>query len=143
MGSSCSRSVTGRAGEILGEKVRGMRAAIMETESLVLTHCRSTIRNAKSIHKQGRKQISQETYRRNSKKYLQSRRNMKEKFQNKANVISKSHQSLCPRHGLKSCRHSPCPPMLVLGTGQPMEVTPGLSTLFLWGKHVQGDVSFH
>ncbi|KFZ64501.1 Neutrophil cytosol factor 1, partial [Podiceps cristatus] len=52
---------------------------------------RSTIRNAKSIHKQSRKQISQETYRRNSKKYIQSRRNMKENFQNKANVISKSH----------------------------------------------------
>ncbi|XP_010012724.1 PREDICTED: neutrophil cytosol factor 1, partial [Nestor notabilis] len=48
---------------------------------------RSTIRNAKSIHKQRRKQISQETYRRNSRKYIQSRRNMKENFQNKVNVI--------------------------------------------------------
>ncbi|XP_028942131.1 neutrophil cytosol factor 1 [Antrostomus carolinensis] len=48
---------------------------------------RSTVRNAKSIHKQSRKQITQETYRRNSKKYIQSQRNMKENFQNKANVI--------------------------------------------------------
>ncbi|XP_072738125.1 neutrophil cytosol factor 1 isoform X2 [Ciconia boyciana] len=53
---------------------------------------RSTIRNAKSIHKQGRKQISQETYRRNSKKYIQSRRNMKENFQNKANVITEKNE---------------------------------------------------
>ncbi|XP_008948597.1 PREDICTED: neutrophil cytosol factor 1-like [Merops nubicus] len=48
---------------------------------------RSTIRNAKSMHKQGRRQISQETYRRNSKKYIQSRRNLREKFQNKAEVV--------------------------------------------------------
>ncbi|XP_040982491.1 neutrophil cytosol factor 1 isoform X3 [Aquila chrysaetos chrysaetos] len=48
---------------------------------------RSTIRNAKSIHKQSRKLISQETYRRNSKKYIQSRRNMKENLQNKAKVL--------------------------------------------------------
>ncbi|NXX61706.1 NCF1 factor, partial [Scopus umbretta] len=53
---------------------------------------RSTIRNAKSIHKQSRKQISQETYRRNSKKYVQSRRNMKENFQNKANVIVEKNE---------------------------------------------------
>ncbi|XP_043910068.1 neutrophil cytosol factor 1 [Protopterus annectens] len=32
---------------------------------------RSTIRNVQSIHKQARKQIPQETYRRNSRKYLQ------------------------------------------------------------------------
>ncbi|KAM4760048.1 neutrophil cytosol factor 1 isoform 6-T6 [Cyanocitta cristata] len=49
---------------------------------------RSTIRNAKSIHKQGRKQISQETYRRNSKKYIQKQRNMRGNSQNKANVIA-------------------------------------------------------
>ncbi|KAM6110768.1 neutrophil cytosol factor 1 [Pterocles gutturalis] len=53
---------------------------------------RSTIRNAKSIHKQSRKQISQETYRRNSKKYIQSRRNMRGKFQNKANVIAEKNE---------------------------------------------------
>ncbi|NXI51244.1 NCF1 factor, partial [Chloroceryle aenea] len=53
---------------------------------------RSSIQNAKSIHKQGRKQISQETYRRNSKKYIQSRRNMREKFQNKANVIAEKNE---------------------------------------------------
>ncbi|XP_065550866.1 neutrophil cytosol factor 1 isoform X2 [Lathamus discolor] len=53
---------------------------------------RSTIRNAKSIHKQRRKQISQETYRRNSRKYIQSRRNMKENFQNKANVIIEKNE---------------------------------------------------
>ncbi|NWI68631.1 NCF1 factor, partial [Todus mexicanus] len=53
---------------------------------------RSTIRNAKSIHKQGRRQISQETYRRNSKKYIQSRRNLREKFQNKANVIIEKNE---------------------------------------------------
>uniref|UniRef100_A0A8C4UIX6 Neutrophil cytosolic factor 1 n=1 Tax=Falco tinnunculus TaxID=100819 RepID=A0A8C4UIX6_FALTI len=61
-------------------------------EVLFLTRCRSTIRNAKSIHKQRRKQISQETYRRNSKKYIQSRRNMKENFQNKANVITEKDE---------------------------------------------------
>ncbi|KAM9613788.1 neutrophil cytosol factor 1 isoform 2-T2 [Morphnus guianensis] len=48
---------------------------------------RSTIRNAKSIHKQSRKRITQETYRRNSKKYIQSQRNMKENLQNKAKVL--------------------------------------------------------
>ncbi|KFV13376.1 Neutrophil cytosol factor 1, partial [Tauraco erythrolophus] len=53
---------------------------------------RSTIRNAKSIHKQSRKQISQETYRRNSRKYIQSRRNMKGNFQNKANVIIEKNE---------------------------------------------------
>uniref|UniRef100_A0A8B9TLB9 Neutrophil cytosolic factor 1 n=1 Tax=Anas platyrhynchos TaxID=8839 RepID=A0A8B9TLB9_ANAPL len=45
---------------------------------------RSTIRNAKSIHKQSRKQISQETYRRNSKKYIQSRRNSEGQFAEQA-----------------------------------------------------------
>lgn len=53
---------------------------------------RSTIRNAKSIHKQSRKQISQETYRRNSKKYIQSQRNLKKNFQNKANVIIEKNE---------------------------------------------------
>ncbi|KFP33029.1 Neutrophil cytosol factor 1 [Colius striatus] len=53
---------------------------------------RSTIRNAKSIHKQSRRQISQETYRRNSKKYIQSRRNMRANFHNKANVIIESNE---------------------------------------------------
>ncbi|XP_010571780.1 PREDICTED: neutrophil cytosol factor 1 isoform X3 [Haliaeetus leucocephalus] len=76
---------------------------------------RSTIRNAKSIHKQSRKLISQETYRRNSKKYIQSQRNMKENLQNKAKVLSKSQQGFCPGCGLKSCRHSSCPPMPVAG----------------------------
>ncbi|KAM4701748.1 neutrophil cytosol factor 1 [Discoglossus pictus] len=37
---------------------------------------RSTISNAQSIHKQGRKQISQESYRRNSKKYLKQRQSI-------------------------------------------------------------------
>ncbi|KAJ1184791.1 hypothetical protein NDU88_001593 [Pleurodeles waltl] len=35
---------------------------------------RSTIRNAKSIHMKGRKQLNQETYRRNSMRYLQQRK---------------------------------------------------------------------
>ncbi|XP_005988606.1 neutrophil cytosol factor 1 [Latimeria chalumnae] len=55
---------------------------------------RSTIRNAKSIHKQGRKSISQEVYRRNSRKYLQHKSNRKqalspssERFRNKQNHI--------------------------------------------------------
>ncbi|XP_053310900.1 neutrophil cytosol factor 1 [Spea bombifrons] len=39
---------------------------------------RSTISNANSIHKQHRKQISQETYRRNSKKYLNERQSKTE-----------------------------------------------------------------
>ncbi|XP_039612487.1 neutrophil cytosol factor 1 [Polypterus senegalus] len=34
---------------------------------------RSTIRNAQSIHQKGRQRISQETYRRNSRRYLQQR----------------------------------------------------------------------
>ncbi|XP_067328354.1 neutrophil cytosol factor 1 [Anolis sagrei] len=38
---------------------------------------RSTIRNIKSIHNQNRKQISQETYRRNSVKYMQSRKKLR------------------------------------------------------------------
>ncbi|XP_071431202.1 neutrophil cytosol factor 1 isoform X3 [Pithys albifrons albifrons] len=45
---------------------------------------RSTIRNVQSIHKQGRKQISQEIYRRNSKKYILS--------QNKANAIRERNE---------------------------------------------------
>ncbi|XP_049659464.1 neutrophil cytosol factor 1 isoform X4 [Accipiter gentilis] len=53
---------------------------------------RSTIRNAKSIHKQSRKLISQETYRRNSKKYIQSQRNMKENLQNKAKVLIEKNE---------------------------------------------------
>ncbi|KFV82991.1 Neutrophil cytosol factor 1, partial [Struthio camelus australis] len=53
---------------------------------------RSTIRNAKSIHKQSRKQISQETYRRNSKKYIQSRRNMKGNVKVKANIIAEKNE---------------------------------------------------
>nr|XP_013809251.1 PREDICTED: neutrophil cytosol factor 1 [Apteryx mantelli mantelli] len=53
---------------------------------------RSTIRNAKSIHKHSRKQISQETYRRNSRKYIQSRRNMKGNFKEKANIILEKNE---------------------------------------------------
>ncbi|XP_010178470.1 PREDICTED: neutrophil cytosol factor 1-like, partial [Mesitornis unicolor] len=53
---------------------------------------RSTVRNAKSIHKQSRKLISQETYRRNSRKYIQSQRNMRANFQNKANVIIEKNE---------------------------------------------------
>ncbi|XP_010209939.1 PREDICTED: neutrophil cytosol factor 1 [Tinamus guttatus] len=53
---------------------------------------RSTIRNVRSIHKQSRKQISQETYRRNSRKYIQSRRNMKGNFKEKANVILEKNE---------------------------------------------------
>ncbi|XP_063258454.1 neutrophil cytosol factor 1 isoform X2 [Prinia subflava] len=52
---------------------------------------RSTIRNAKSIHKQGRKQISQETYRRNSRKYIQNQRNMRGRS-HKANVIIEKNE---------------------------------------------------
>ncbi|OCT95111.1 neutrophil cytosolic factor 1 [Xenopus laevis] len=37
---------------------------------------RATISNANSIHKQGRKQISQDTYRRNSKKYIKQRQSI-------------------------------------------------------------------
>ncbi|NXP40403.1 NCF1 factor, partial [Leiothrix lutea] len=53
---------------------------------------RSTIRNAKSIHRQGRKKISQETYRRNSKKYIQNQRNMRGNSQDKANVIIEKNE---------------------------------------------------
>uniref|UniRef100_A0A8C3NB28 Uncharacterized protein n=1 Tax=Geospiza parvula TaxID=87175 RepID=A0A8C3NB28_GEOPR len=53
---------------------------------------RSTIRNVKSIHKQGRKQISQETYRRNSKKYIQNQRKTRGNSQNQANVIIEKNE---------------------------------------------------
>uniref|UniRef100_A0A8D2P498 Neutrophil cytosolic factor 1 n=1 Tax=Zosterops lateralis melanops TaxID=1220523 RepID=A0A8D2P498_ZOSLA len=53
---------------------------------------RSTIRNVKSIHRQGRKKISQETYRRNSKKYIQNQRNARGNSQNKANVIIEKNE---------------------------------------------------
>ncbi|NXU75903.1 NCF1 factor, partial [Oreotrochilus melanogaster] len=53
---------------------------------------RSSIRNAKSIHKQGRRQISQETYRRNSRRYIQSQRNRRGNFQNKADVIMEKNE---------------------------------------------------
>ncbi|XP_029469417.1 neutrophil cytosol factor 1 [Rhinatrema bivittatum] len=51
---------------------------------------RSTIRNAQSIHKQNRKQISQEVYRRNSKKYVRQRKsrvNTKNKQNQNSNNI--------------------------------------------------------
>lgn len=67
---------------------------------------------------------------------------MKENFQNKANVISESQQGFCPGHGLKSWRHALYLPTLVAGAGQHTEATTCLSTLFLWGKRVQGGVSF-
>ncbi|XP_053187184.1 neutrophil cytosol factor 1 [Scomber japonicus] len=39
---------------------------------------RSTIRNAKSIHKRGKQQLSQDSYRRNSRRYLQQKKLRKE-----------------------------------------------------------------
>ncbi|XP_006136114.1 neutrophil cytosol factor 1 [Pelodiscus sinensis] len=51
---------------------------------------RSTIRNVKSIHNQSRKQISQETYRRNSVKYM--KRKTKGNLQNKSNVIREKNE---------------------------------------------------
>ncbi|KAM4796661.1 neutrophil cytosol factor 1 [Rhinophrynus dorsalis] len=47
-----------------------------QTKKKALPPRRSTISNARSIHKQGRKQISQDTYRRNSKKYLKQRQSI-------------------------------------------------------------------
>uniref|UniRef100_A0A8C5LKB9 Neutrophil cytosolic factor 1 n=1 Tax=Leptobrachium leishanense TaxID=445787 RepID=A0A8C5LKB9_9ANUR len=49
-----------------------------QTKSKGLPPRRSTISNAQSMHKQSRKQISQETYRRNSKKYLKARQSITE-----------------------------------------------------------------
>ncbi|KAM8975824.1 neutrophil cytosol factor 1 isoform 2-T2 [Pelodytes ibericus] len=49
-----------------------------QTKKKALPPRRSTISNAQSIHKQGRKQISQDTYRRNSKKYLKERQSKTE-----------------------------------------------------------------
>ncbi|KAF7244258.1 Neutrophil cytosol factor 1 [Varanus komodoensis] len=48
---------------------------------------RSSIRNSKSIHNQSRKQISQETYRRNSMKYVQNLRKLKSNLLGKASTI--------------------------------------------------------
>ncbi|XP_063002459.1 neutrophil cytosol factor 1 [Elgaria multicarinata webbii] len=65
---------------------------------------RSTIRNSKSIHNQSRKQISQETYRRNSIKFMQSRKKLKTNLLNKASTIiekdeqeSKAQPAIPPR----------------------------------------------
>ncbi|KAJ6657868.1 hypothetical protein lerEdw1_001788 [Lerista edwardsae] len=53
---------------------------------------RSTIRNIKSIHNQSRKQISQETYRRNSMKYMQSRKKLRSNLLNKTSVIEEEEK---------------------------------------------------
>ncbi|XP_053563451.1 neutrophil cytosol factor 1 [Bombina bombina] len=47
-----------------------------QTKKKALPPRRSTISNAQSIHIKGRKQISQDTYRRNSKKYLKERKSI-------------------------------------------------------------------
>ncbi|XP_015273874.1 PREDICTED: neutrophil cytosol factor 1 [Gekko japonicus] len=57
---------------------------------------RSTIRNIKSIHNQNRKQISQETYRRNSVKYMQGRRKLKNNFLNKGGTIAEDEREAQP-----------------------------------------------
>uniref|UniRef100_A0A8D0GGX9 Neutrophil cytosolic factor 1 n=1 Tax=Sphenodon punctatus TaxID=8508 RepID=A0A8D0GGX9_SPHPU len=54
---------------------------------------RSTIRNAKSIYNQNRKQISQETYRRNSVKYLQSKRKTRGYLQNVPVTIAEINET--------------------------------------------------
>ncbi|XP_070598617.1 neutrophil cytosol factor 1 [Erythrolamprus reginae] len=54
---------------------------------------RSSISNIKSIHQQSRKQISQETYRRNSVKYMQSRKKLKNKFLGKTNIIEETNEN--------------------------------------------------
>ncbi|XP_061460968.1 neutrophil cytosol factor 1 [Rhineura floridana] len=53
---------------------------------------RSSIQNIKSIHNQSRKQISQETYRRNSVKYVQSRKKMKHQLFNKGSTITEKDE---------------------------------------------------
>lgn len=57
---------------------------------------RSTIRNIKSIHNQNRKQISQDTYRRNSVMYMQSRRKMKNNLLNKGGTIVEDEREAQP-----------------------------------------------
>ncbi|CAI9621221.1 unnamed protein product [Staurois parvus] len=56
-----------------GEAVSGERS---QTKTKGLPPRRGTISNANSIHKQKRKEISQETYRRNSKRYLKARQSI-------------------------------------------------------------------
>ncbi|ETE70160.1 Neutrophil cytosol factor 1, partial [Ophiophagus hannah] len=58
---------------------------------------RSSISNIKSIHKQSRKQISQEMYRRNSVKYMQSRKKLKNKFLGKTNIIEETNEDNEPK----------------------------------------------
>ncbi|GCC17408.1 hypothetical protein chiPu_0020558 [Chiloscyllium punctatum] len=55
---------------------------------------RTTIRNAQSIHKTERKQISQDVYRRNSKRYLQQK-NRNQPVSNK-NVWKQNHDPRKP-----------------------------------------------
>nr|XP_056721563.1 neutrophil cytosol factor 1 [Euleptes europaea] len=54
---------------------------------------RSTIRNIKSIHNQNRKQISQDTYRRNSVKYVQSRRKLKSNFLKGSTIVEDEQEA--------------------------------------------------
>ncbi|XP_063313471.1 neutrophil cytosol factor 1 [Pelobates fuscus] len=49
-----------------------------QTKTKALPPRRSTISNARSMHQQSRKQITQDTYRRNSKKYLKERQSKTE-----------------------------------------------------------------
>nr|XP_020657300.1 neutrophil cytosol factor 1 [Pogona vitticeps] len=53
---------------------------------------RGTIQNIKSMHNQNRKQISQETYRRNSVKYVQSRKMLRGNFLNKKSTIVEKNE---------------------------------------------------
>ncbi|KAJ7308923.1 hypothetical protein JRQ81_008200 [Phrynocephalus forsythii] len=57
-----------------------------------LPSCRSTIRNIKSMHNQSRRQISQETYRRNSVKYMQSRKILRGNLLNKKSAIAENDE---------------------------------------------------
>ncbi|XP_063153520.1 neutrophil cytosol factor 1 [Candoia aspera] len=54
---------------------------------------RSSITNIKSMHNQSRKQISQETYRRNSVKYMLSKKKLKNNFMSKTNIIKEINES--------------------------------------------------
>ncbi|XP_007421236.1 neutrophil cytosol factor 1 [Python bivittatus] len=58
---------------------------------------RSSISNIKSIHNQSRKQISQEMYRRNSVKYMLSRKKLKNNLISKTNIIKETNESDEPK----------------------------------------------
>ncbi|KAM9320089.1 neutrophil cytosol factor 1 [Gastrophryne carolinensis] len=85
-----------------GDKVSGEGSQV---KSKALPPRRRTISNANSIHKQKRKEISQEAYRRNSKKYIKERQSVTESALQKVTIeedkeeenTSKAQPAIPPR----------------------------------------------